>query len=62
VFSFVRTSNATTAVMNMMDFPRYLVAQSKMSGSKYLSSVQAGTEVFTGQGQLDTNGFYCRVQ
>ncbi len=62
VFSFVRTSNATTAVMNMMDFPRYLVAQSKMSGSKYLSSVQAGTEVFIGQGQLDTNGFYCRVQ
>jgi hypothetical protein len=30
--------------------------------SKYLSSVQTGTEIFTGTGELDTLGYYCRVQ
>ncbi len=65
VYSFVRTSNATTAVLNMMDFPRHLVTSTKvatkLTNSKYLTSVQAGTEVFVGKGQLDTKGFYCRV-
>jgi xyloglucan-specific endo-beta-1,4-glucanase len=62
VFSFIRTSNATTAVLNMMAFPRYLVSNGKMANSKYISSVQAGTEVFTGQAEVETNGFYCRIQ
>ena len=31
-----------------------------MSSSKYITSVQSGTEVFTGTGELDTTGYYCR--
>jgi Glycosyl hydrolase family 12 len=62
VHSFVRTSNATTAVLDMMAFPRYLVQSRGFSNSKYVSSVEAGTEVFIGEAQLQTNGFYCRKQ
>jgi hypothetical protein len=67
VASFVRRASATTAVMNMMEFYNYLAAppapqQPYIQRTFYLTSIQAGTEVFTGSGQLDTNGFYCRVQ
>lgn len=62
VFSYVRTTNATTSVLNLMDFMNDLVARGWIQSSKYLTSVQAGTEVFVGNGQVDTNGFYCRVQ
>jgi xyloglucan-specific endo-beta-1,4-glucanase len=62
VYSYVRTANAETAALNMMDFMADLVSRGWMTKDKYLSSVQAGTEVFTGNGQLQTNGFYCRVQ
>ncbi len=62
VFSYVRTTNATTAVIDIMNFMKDLVARGWMQGSKYITSVQSGTEVFTGTGQLDTNGYYCRVQ
>ncbi len=62
VFSFVRATNATTAVFNLMDFMKDLVGRNWIANSKYLTSVQAGTETFLGDGQLDTNGFYCRVQ
>ena len=62
VFSYVRVTNATTAVVNVMDFMRDLVTRGWMQGSKYLTSVQSGTEIFSGTGQLDTRGYYCRVQ
>jgi hypothetical protein len=62
VHSFIRTSNATTAVLNMMDFVRNLTSRGSIPSSRYLSSVQAGTEVFIGTGAIDTHGFYCRIQ
>ena len=62
VYSYVRVANAQTSALNMMDFMRDLVTRGWMSKDKYLSSIQTGTEVFTGNGQLQTNGFYCRVQ
>ena len=62
VFSFVRAANATTAVLNIMDFMNDLSTRGWVSSSKYVSSIQAGSEVFTGMGQLDTKGFYCRIQ
>ena len=62
VFSYVRTANATSAVINVMDFMNDLVARGWVQSSKYLSSVQSGTEIFTGTGELDTTGYYCRVQ
>jgi hypothetical protein len=62
VFSYVRTQNATSAVVNIKDFTGDLVSRGWMSSSKYITSVQSGTEVFTGTGELDTTGYYCRIQ
>jgi hypothetical protein len=62
VFSYVRTQNATTAVVNIMDFMNDLVSRGWMQSSKYVSTVQSGTEIFTGTGQLDVKGYYCRIQ
>jgi hypothetical protein len=33
-----------------------------LSGSKYLNSIEAGTEVFLGTGRLDTDQYYCTLQ
>jgi hypothetical protein len=61
-YSFVRTANATTAVLNMSSFVSDLVSRGWVQSSRYLTSVQAGTEIFTGSGSVTTNGFYCRIQ
>ncbi|HCT75695.1 MAG TPA: glycosyl hydrolase, partial [Micromonosporaceae bacterium] len=62
VYSFVRTSNTTSATMNLRDFLNHLVSRGWMSNTKYLTSVQSGTEIFTGTGQVDTNSYYANVQ
>jgi hypothetical protein len=62
VSSYVRTSNATTAVMDLMGFYKDLVSRGWIPNTRYLTGVQTGTEVFTGTGTLTTNGFYCRIQ
>jgi hypothetical protein len=62
VFSYVRSANATSAVVNVMDHMRDLITRGWISSSKYLSSIQSGTEIFTGTGRLDTTGYYCRIQ
>ena len=63
VFSFVRTDNADTgATLNLGDFLHDLTANRGLSSSKYLSSVQSGTEVFLGSGRLDTDQYYCTIQ
>ncbi|RRS01492.1 GH12 family glycosyl hydrolase domain-containing protein [Glycomyces terrestris] len=63
VFSFVRTSNTTSVNLNLRDFVNDLVYNRQwLSNSKYLTSVQAGTEVFIGSGQLNTNSYWVDVQ
>lgn len=65
VYSFVRKSNTTSATMNLRDFIHYIVySKNWMSNAKYLTSVQAGPEVFTtvGEGKVDTSSYYCNVQ
>ncbi len=62
VYSYVRSSNTTSATLNLMDFLNDLVTRGSMTGSKYLSSIQSGTEVFTGSGELDTDTYYCIIQ
>ncbi len=61
VHSFVRTSNTSGANLDMDDFPRALVQHGKVSSSTYPSSVQAGTEIFTGQGRPDTSPYAVTV-
>ncbi len=57
VFSFVRTSNTQSVTFNIRDFLDNLVNRGWVSSSKYLTSVQAGPEVFTGNGRLDTDAY-----
>jgi hypothetical protein len=45
-----------------MDFLKDVVSKGWMSSSKYLTSIQAGTEVFVGTGRLDTDSYYCTIQ
>jgi hypothetical protein len=62
VLSFVRTTNTTSAAFNIMDFMNTLVSGGYIPSSRYLSNVEAGTEVFSGTGRLDTDSFYCTIQ
>jgi len=62
VFSFIRRTNATNQTLNIGDFLNHLVSRGWVSNSKYLTSVEAGTEVFIGNGRVDTNSYYCNVQ
>jgi xyloglucan-specific endo-beta-1,4-glucanase len=61
VYSFVRTSNTSSAALNLTDFTDDLVARGWLAKSKYLSSVQAGTEIFTGSGRLDTTAYSVKI-
>jgi len=63
VHSYVRSSNADTgATLNISDFLKDLTTSRGLSGSKYLTSIQSGTEVFLGSGRLDTDQYYCTIQ
>jgi len=63
VYSYVRASNADTgATLNLGDFLGDLTKNRGLANSKYLSSIQAGTEVFLGSGRLDTDQYYCTIQ
>lgn len=57
VHSFVRTATTTSASLNLTDFFNYLINSRGLSRSKYLLSVEAGTEVFTGAGTLNTTAY-----
>ncbi len=61
VHSFVANSNVTSASLNLMDFYNYLISRGSLSSSKYLLSVEQGTEVFTGAGELDTTSYSTNI-
>ncbi|MBC8135249.1 MAG: endo-1,4-beta-glucanase [Fibrella sp.] len=62
VFSFIRRSNTTNATMNLRDFYGEIVRRGWMANTKYLTSVQFGSEIFNGNGQLNVNEYYANVQ
>jgi hypothetical protein len=61
VYSFVRTENTTSATLDLMAFVDEVVSRGWMPGSRYLTSVQAGPEVFVGSGTLTTSSFGCSL-
>jgi hypothetical protein len=61
VYSFVRQDNSTNVNLNLRDFINDVTFRGWMSNSKYLTSVEAGTEVFTGTGGLNVNSYYATV-
>jgi hypothetical protein len=62
VHSYVRTSNTSSATMNVMAFMNDLVTRGQIPNTRYVTGVQAGVEVRSGGGTLTTNGFYCRIE
>ncbi|MFI5937670.1 cellulose binding domain-containing protein [Actinoplanes sp. NPDC051494] len=61
VYSFVRTGNTSSADLDLTDFTDELTARAWLPATRYLSSVQAGTEVFTGAGALETDAYSVRI-
>ncbi|MEU8237597.1 cellulose binding domain-containing protein [Actinoplanes missouriensis] len=61
VYSFVRTANTSSASLDLTDFTDDLVARGWLAKSKHLSSVQAGPEIFTGSGRLDTTAYSVKI-
>lgn len=62
VYSYVRVSNSNAGTLNLRDFLNDLTGRGWMSGSKYLNSIQFGTEPFVGQAQLDVHQYNVDVQ
>lgn len=60
VHSFVRTVNTTSQELNLTEFFDYLIGRG-LSSSQYLISVEAGAEVFTGAGRLDTTTYSVEI-
>jgi hypothetical protein len=61
VWSFVRTSNSGSGSINVKNFTDYLRANQGMAASKYLTSVQFGTEIFRGVGNLNVTNYTASV-
>ena len=58
VHTFVQSTNTTSAQsLNLSDFLHYLVSQQRLSGAKYLTGVEAGSEVWLGNAELDTSSY-----
>jgi|HubBroStandDraft_3_1064219.scaffolds.fasta_scaffold82913_2 xyloglucan-specific endo-beta-1,4-glucanase len=61
IYSFVRTSTTTSSSLTITDFTKVLTGSYGLNSSYYLSSVQAGVEVWTGEGQIDSNSYSVTV-
>ena len=61
IYSFVRTATTTSSKLNITDFTKLLISSYGLNGSYYLSSVQAGAEVWSGEGQIDANTYSVTV-
>jgi xyloglucan-specific endo-beta-1,4-glucanase len=59
VYSYMRTSTTYSATVDLMSFVRDVVNRGWMDNTKYLTSIQAGSEIFVGTGQVDTGSYSC---
>ncbi|MFE2098604.1 hypothetical protein [Streptomyces sp. PTD9-10] len=44
-------------MLNLDDFTQALVRRNLLSNDKYVSGIEAGTEVFKGSGRLETRSY-----
>jgi len=61
VWSFVRTSNSASGSVNIKAFTDYLRSNQGMAATKYLTSVEFGTEIFRGAGNLNVTNYSASV-
>jgi Glycosyl hydrolase family 12 len=62
VFSFIRRSNTTAATLHLQDFLRNLINRGWVPSTKYLSSIEHGTEVFVGSGRIDVDSYTADIR
>jgi hypothetical protein len=62
VFSFIRRSNTTSVTLHLQDFLNNLIGRGWVANTKYLSSIEHGTEVFVGTGQLDVDAYTADIR
>lgn len=61
VYSFVAKSTVKSYNGDLLDFFKYLVKNQGLDNSKYLKTVQAGTEPFTGAAELTVSSYSVAV-
>lgn len=61
VYSFVRTDNTKSDSLDLNKFFQYLISFG-LDSTSYLLSVEAGVEVFTGEGRLNTTHYSINVE
>jgi len=64
VHSYVRKTVSTTGAptVSVSAFLNDLTGSRGFSRSKYITSIQSGTEIDPGSGRLDTDRYYCTIQ
>lgn len=61
VWSFVRTSNSSSGSLNIRDFTDYLRNTWGLSANKFLTSVEFGSEIFHGRGNVNVTNYTATV-
>jgi hypothetical protein len=61
VWSFVRTSNSSAGSLNIRDFTDYLRNTWGLSANKFLTSVEFGSEIFHGRGNVNVTNYTATV-
>ncbi|MEV0218744.1 endo-1,4-beta-glucanase [Streptomyces sp. NPDC050704] len=61
VYSYVRAVNTNAATTDLTALTNALVQRRLLASTSYLTSVEAGTEVFTGKGKLSTSSYSVNV-
>lgn len=62
VYSFLKVSQTNSVSINVKNFTDYLISKSYFTNSRYVSSVEYGTEITKGSGQINFSNWYCNVQ
>lgn len=61
VWSFVRTSNSSSGSLNVKNFTDYLRSTWGLNSSKYVTSVQFGSEIFHAAGSVNVTNYTATV-
>ncbi|WP_341280940.1 glycoside hydrolase [Paenibacillus sp. FSL H8-0537] len=62
VYSFLKRTQTDHFTINVKNFTDYLVGKSYFPKTRYVSSIEYGTEITNGSGQLNYSNYYANVQ
>jgi hypothetical protein len=62
VYSFLKRTKTNSFSINVKNFTDFLISRGYFTNSKYVSSVEYGTEITNGSGQVNFSNWYCNVQ